>query len=322
MTSRVLILGGTAWLGRHLAAAALERGAAVTCLARGESGSPPDGVEWVRGDRSRPDAYDELDGEWDHVIDVARVPSHVASAVATLRGRAAQWTFISTGSVYADQSVPLHEDSPLLPAGDDDAEYGSAKVACEQFVGPDALVVRAGLIVGPGDPSDRGGYYVARMSAAREEPVVVPAVRDQPMQMVDVRDLAGWVVELADRGVTGVVHGAGERTTVGHLLDVSAQVAEHAGDRVEFSPDELTARGANPWAGERSLPWWLPTSHHGMGRMDDARALQLGLERRPIAATLTDVLADEQQRGVDRPRRAGLSRTDELELLHSRGGQA
>lgn len=322
MTSRVLILGGTAWLGRHLAAAALDRGAAVTCLARGESGSPPVGVAWVRGDRSRLDAYDALDGEWDHVIDVARVPSHVASAVATLRDRAAQWTFISTGSVYADQSVPLHEDSPVLPAGDDDAEYGSAKVACEQLVGPDALVVRAGLIVGPGDPSDRGGYYVARMSDAREEPVVVPDVRDQPMQMVDVRDLAGWVADLAGRGLTGVVHGVGERTTVGQLLDVSAEIAGHGGERVGFSPDELTAQGVGPWSGERSLPWWLPPSHRGMGQMDDARALHLGLERRPIAATLADVLDDEQRRGVDRPRRAGLSRADELALLYSRGGQA
>ncbi|MFD1860582.1 reductase [Aeromicrobium camelliae] len=322
MTPRVLILGGTAWLGRRLAATALDRGASVTCLARGESGAVPNGVTWVRADRTQPDAYGDLHGEWDHVIDVSRVPSHVAGAVAALRGRAAHWTLISTGSVYADQSVPLDENSPLLPAGDDDADYGSAKVTCEQLVGPDALIVRAGLIVGPGDPSDRGGYYVARMSAAREEPVVLPGVRDQPMQMIDVRDLADWVVELADRGVTGVVHGVGEPTTVGHLLDVSAQIAGHVGDRVEFSPDELTARGVDPWAGERSLPWWLPPSHRGMGQMDDARALGLGPERRPIAATLADVLADERQRGVGRPRRAGLSRADELELLHSRGGQA
>ena len=142
------------------------------------------------------------------------------------------------------------------------------------------------------------------------------------MQMIDARDLAGWVVDLAERRVSGVVHGVGERTTVGHLLDLSAQIAGHIGARVELSPDELTARGVDPWSGERSLPWWLPPSHHGLGQLDDARALELGLERRPLTATLTDVLADERRRGVDRLRRAGLSRRDELDVLRSRSGRA
>jgi 2'-hydroxyisoflavone reductase len=318
----MLVLGGTSWLGGHIALEGVVRGHAVTCLARGESGRAPDAATFVRGDRSRPGAYaDVVDRQWDMVVDLSREPGQVRSAVDALGGVASHWTFVSTGSVYADQSVPLTESSPLLDAfeGDDapPEQYGEAKVSCEQAVGrlPHHLIVRAGLIGGPGDRSDRLGYYASRFALAGEGDVLVPDVMDQPMQVVDVRDLAGWVVRAAEQRATGAVHGVGEPTTVGAIVDASVAVAGSTGRRVPASPAWLHAHDVEEWMGPRSLPLWLPPSHHGMGMMDDTHALELGLRRRPLAETLADTLADERERGLDRPRRAGLSRGDELALL-------
>jgi len=321
MTS-VLVLGGTSWLGGRIAHEAVERGHDVTCLARGESGRAPQAATFVRADRSGPGAYDQVvDRRWDAVIDVSRQPGQVRSAVDALGGVAAHWMLVSTGSVYADQSGPLTESSPVLDAlaGDDAGaeDYGEGKVACEQIVAalPRQLVVRAGLIGGPGDRSDRLGHYVARFGLVGDEPVLVPDVAGQPMQVVDVRDLARWIVRMAEAGSTGVVHGVGEPTTVGELIGLSAEVAGFTGDQVAADGDWLREHDVEQWAGTRSLPLWLPDDYRGMGQMDDARALELGLVRRPLADTLTDTLADETERGPDRRRRAGLSRTDELELL-------
>ncbi|MFC5676599.1 NAD-dependent epimerase/dehydratase family protein [Aeromicrobium endophyticum] len=319
---RMLVLGGTSWLGGRIAHEGVVRGHDVTCLARGESGQAPAGATFVRSDRSQPGAYDDvLDRRWDLVVDLSREPGHVRSAVDALGGVASHWTFVSTGSVYADQSVPLTESSPPLDAFEGDEappeKYGEAKVACERAVARlrHHLIVRAGLIGGPGDRSDRLGYYVSRLALAGTDDVLVPDVARQPMQVVDVRDLAAWVVRAAEERATGVVHGAGEPTTVGAIIDASAAVAGSTGRRAPASPGWLLDHDVQQWMGPRSLPLWLPPTHHGMGLMDDTRALELGLRRRPLAETLADVLADERQRGLDRPRRAGLSREDELALL-------
>jgi 2'-hydroxyisoflavone reductase len=320
--STVLVLGGTSWVGGQLARDAVARGHEVTCLARGESGATPPGAALVRADRSRPGAYDGVhDRDWDLVIDVSRQPGQVRSAVAALGDRAGHWTFVSTGSVYADQSGLLTEDSPVLdPVTTDIADperYGEGKVAAERAVQvlPRHLVVRAGLIGGPGDRSDRLGYYVSRFALAGDEAVLVPDVAEQPMQVIDVRDLAAWILDAAGTGSTGVVHGAGERTTVGRLVHASAEVAEHAGEQVVAAAQWLHDHGVEEWMGPRSLPLWLPATHHGMGLMDDTRSLALGLRRRPLRETLRDTLEDERARGLDRERRAGLSRPDELDLI-------
>jgi nucleoside-diphosphate-sugar epimerase len=319
---RMLVLGGTSWLGGRIAHEGVVRGHDVTCLARGESGQAPAGATFVRSDRSQPGAYAEvLDRRWDVVVDLSREPGQVRSAVSALGGVASHWTFVSTGSVYADQSVPLTESSPLLDAFEGDEappeQYGEAKVACEQAVARlrHHLIVRAGLIGGPGDRSDRLGYYVSRLALAGADDVLVPDVGEQPMQVVDVRDLAAWIVRAAEERATGVVHGAGEPTTVGAIIDASSAVTGGGAGRVPASPDWLHDHDVEEWMGPRSLPLWLPSSHHGMGLMDDTRALELGLRRRPLAQTLADTLADERERGLDRPRRAGLSREDELVLL-------
>lgn len=323
--SSVLVLGGTSWIGGQIARDAVGRGHDVTCLARGESGGAPPEVTFVRADRADPRAYDEVrDRSWDVVVDVSRQPGHVRSAVDALGAAAGHWTLVSTGSVYADQSGPLTEDSPLhepLDGDEADAEqYGPGKVACEQIVQGLAqhLVVRAGLIGGPGDRSDRLGHYVARFALAGDEAVLVPDVGEQPMQVIDGRDLSGWIVTAADAGTTGVVHGVGERTTVGELVALSAEVAGFTGEQVVVGETWLREHGVEEWMGPRSLPLWLPADHHGLGLMDDTLAVSLGLRRRPLTETLRDTLAEERDRGLDRERKAGLSRADELKLIAQR----
>ncbi len=317
-----MVLGGTSWLGGQIAGHAVMRGHDVTCLARGESGEAPTSATFVQGDRDDPTAYEKvLDQRWDMVIDVSRQPGHVRSAACVLGGAASHWTLVSTGSVYADQSGPLTEASPLLDPLDDEVAgpetYGEGKVACEEIVRslPNHLVVRVGLIGGPGDRSDRLGYYVSRFALAGDEPVLVPDVATQPMQVIDVRDLAKWIAEAAEANVTGIVHGAGERTTVGDLVRLSAEAADFTGEQVLAGEDWLRERDVEEWMGPRSLPLWLPASHYGMGLMDDARSLERGLVRRPLAETLADTLTYERDQGLERQRKAGLSRDDELELI-------
>ncbi|TXL56557.1 NAD-dependent epimerase/dehydratase family protein [Aeromicrobium terrae] len=320
MTS-FLVLGGTAWLGREVAREAAARGHDVTCLARGESGDAPPGVRFVRGDRDDPLAYDDLTQQrWDAVVDVTRQPGHARSAVLTLGDLAGHWTFVSTGNVYADLSVPLVEDAALLePLADDVATpelYGEGKVACEQAVTalPNHLVLRAGLLGGPGDPSDRLGYWVARF-ARDPGPALVPDVPDLPVQVLDVRDLATFIVDAALRGVTGVMNTAGTPLPFAEVLAMSAGAAGHDGSTRPAAADWLAEHDVQPWMGPRSLSLWIPDDALGMVEMDTSRAAGAGLARRPLAETLADIMADERARGLDRERRAGLTAADEAELL-------
>jgi nucleoside-diphosphate-sugar epimerase len=183
----MLVLGGTAWLGGSVARHALEEGWEVTCLARGQSGTAPAGARLITADRTQPGGYDGVVQQWDAVVDVSRQPGQVRSAVEVLGDRTRHWTFVSTGNVYADLANPITEESPLRePLAADVAgmeEYGEGKVACEQAVAnlPRHAIWRAGLIGGPGDPSDRFGYWVSRFALAGDGPVLVPDVPDQPV---------------------------------------------------------------------------------------------------------------------------------------------
>ena len=207
---RLLILGGTQFLGRAIAADAHGRGHAVTCAARGIAGAIADGVRFIRVDRDAPDGLAPLaDEQFDAVVDVSRHPGPVRRAGAALRERAAHWTFVSTVSVYADNATPgQHADTAPLRAPtapeiehSTDATYGSAKVACEQAVGRDAFTCRAGLIAGPEDPTGRFTYWPVRLARGGE--VLAPAAPDEAVQLIDVRDVARWIVQATERGLTG-----------------------------------------------------------------------------------------------------------------------
>ncbi len=323
----LLVLGGTAWLGREVARAALERGHRVTCLARGEAGAVAPGAVLVTADRAQPGAYDAVLGrDWDAVVDVSWQPAQVSEAVIAVGPRAAHWTYVSSCSVYAAHDTPgADEDAPLLAALADDVPatgdtYGEAKVACEAAVtsrvGDRALLARAGLIGGPGDASDRYGYWVSRFALAGDGAVLVPDADDQPTQTVDVRDLAAWLVCAGEAGTTGPVNCVGERQRLGDLLSAAHTVAGGRARRVAASAQWLQDNDVTGWAGPRSLPLWLPWADHGgFGARADARALRSGLTRRPVDQTLADTLADERRRGLGRERAAGLGRDDELSLL-------
>lgn len=318
---RWLVLGGTGWLGREIARVAVGRGHRVTCLARGESGSVPPGVRWVRADRDREDAFAQLSGGWDVVVDVGWQPGHVRRALDALARRTHLWAFISTANVYADLSGPVTEESALRGGVDASVVglelYGEAKVACESAVmgHPNALILRAGLMAGPGDPSDRFGYWPARCAAAGAGDVVVPDVPGARVQVVDVRDVATYVVDAADREVVGVFNVAGRSRPLIETLRRVAQVSGFEGRFVPVAPQILDAAKVNRWAGPRSLPLWLPPQMGGLMRMDCSRAETAGLRRRSLETMVADVLADEVARGVGRARIAGLDRREELDLL-------
>ena len=327
---RLLVLGGTAWLGGTVAATALRAGHEVTCLARGETGKVPDGATHVVADRTRPDAYAAVaDSEWDAVVDVTRQPGQARDAARALRDRAAHAVLVSSASVYADHATPGQDESgPLLPALESDVmasmeTYGEAKVACEQHVSElfgagRCLLARAGLIAGPGDTSDRTGYWPLRFAhpAVEDGSVLVPDAPGVGAQVVDVRDLAAWIVDAAAAGRAGTFNAIGESMPLADHLEVAREVAGHDGPLVEVGQEWLLSHGVEPWAGSRSLPLWLPLPEYaGFATRDTGAAEAAGLVTRPLEDTLADTLAWELRAGPHRPRQAGLSDADERALL-------
>lgn len=332
---RFLVLGGTAWLGGYLVRAALDRGHQVTCLARGSSGAVPDGVRLLRVDRTRPDAYDALaDEHWDVVVDVSRQPGQVRTAVQALVDRAGFFVFVSSGNVYAEHAAPGgDEEVPTLPALDGDVmesmeTYGEAKVACESHVrrafGPDrSLIARVGLIGGPGDVFDRTGYWpwrFARPSTTRGA-VLVPDAPALATQVIDVRDLATWLIDAGSNRTAGTFNATGETFLLPEHLEVARRVAGHTGPVIRADQHWLLDHDVEPWMGERSLPLWLvDPAWLGFNARDSSRARQAGLTTRPLAETLADTLAWELRREPDRTRRAGLDDVDERVLLDALTG--
>lgn len=326
----LLVLGGTAWLSGTVAALAAARGHQVTCLARGESGPPPEGAEWVRSDRMEPTSYAGVVGRrWDAVLDVSSEPEQVRSALTALGEVAGHWIYVSSCSVYADQSTPdATEDALTLESytgsgSPDDESYGQAKVACEvacrtTMDSDRVLVARPGLIVGYGDPSDRFGYWPGRIAQAEDgSPVLVPPL-GAPAQVIDVRDLAAWLVRCAEDRVAGTYNAVGDVCSIADVLRACAAAVGHSPRWVEVSDAWLTAHEVEPWMGPESLPLWLPQPAYAgfMTRRNDA-ARAAGLDLRPLADTVPAALRWERECGLTRARRAGLSRGREDALVRA-----
>jgi 2'-hydroxyisoflavone reductase len=294
----ILILGGSQFLGRAVASHACAAGHDVTCAARGVAGPIAAGARFIRVDRDVADGLAPLAGEtFDAVVDVARHPGQVRRAVAALKRPNVHWSFVSTISVYADNRVPGQraDTAPLREptAGDmehsTDAIYGAAKVACEQAVGNDAFICRAGLIAGPEDPTGRFAYWPTRLARGGE--VLAPGSPDDAVQFIDVRDLARWIVHAAEIHLTGIYDGIGPIRTRGELLADCAAALNASCTFTWIDRAFLEAHDVRRWAGPRSLPLWLPLPDFaGFMTRDTSPAREAGLISRPPGDTARDTL--------------------------------
>lgn len=320
----LLILGGTRFLGRAIAEAALERGDRITLFHRGQSNPDlfPD-AEHIIGDRDG--GLDGLAGrQWDAVIDTSGyVPRIVEQSARLLAPTVGHYTFISSLSVYANPSqTNMAEDAALAAIEDETVEeitgetYGALKVLCENVVtevfGEHGLLVRSGLIVGPHDPTDRFTYWPVRLQRGGE--VLAPGTPDAPVQFIDVRDIAAWAVDATERGLSGPfnVTGPATRLTMGELLAACRDAAAQSSDLTWVTDSFLQSHEVAPYS---DLPLWVPAEFAGYGTFNIDKALASGIAYRPLADTVRDTLAWHDTRPEDHEWRAGLSAEREAKLL-------
>jgi 2'-hydroxyisoflavone reductase len=291
---RILVLGGTLFLGRHIVDAALEHGHEITLFNRGQT--RPDlfpAVEKLRGDRDG-DLASVAGRDFETVVDTSgRVPRLVAETLDAL-GDVGHYTFVSTISVYADLSTPPTESSPLAelkePTEVWEEAYGELKVLCENVVRerfPDAFIPRPGLIVGPWDPTGRFTYWPTRFAAGGR--VLAPLPPDADTQVIDARDLAEWIVRAAEERLAGTYNAVGPVTTRQQVLETCRSVAGTDAELVWVDPDFLHAQGVEEWM---ELPLWLyDEQYRGMLSVDTSPAFAAGLRTRPLEETVRDTLA-------------------------------
>ncbi|HKG15273.1 MAG TPA: SDR family oxidoreductase [Pyrinomonadaceae bacterium] len=299
---KLLVLGGTKFLGRHVVETALARGDEVTIFTRGlHNADLYEGVEKLRGDRDG--GLDALRGRrWDAVVDTSGYLPRVVRASAELLADAVElYVFISSMSVYADFRRPNDEDSPTAKLADESAEeatgeaYGALKALCERAAESAlpgrVLNVRAGLIVGPYDPTGRFTYWTGRVARGGE--VLAPAPRERQIQFVDARDLAEWMLRMIDARRAGVFNAAGPDyvLTMEGFLE-ACRDACGSGARFTWVGEQfLLDRGVEPWG---NLPLWIPESseHQRYFLAENCeRAFAAGLTFRPVAETARDTLA-------------------------------
>jgi 2'-hydroxyisoflavone reductase len=327
---RILVLGGTGFVGRHLVAEALARGHEVTLFNRGSDRAVFPEIERRIGDRDG--GLAALDGgAWDWIVDVnGYVPRLVGDAARALEGRVGRYCFVSTISVYARATGPalLREDAPLATIADPSTEivdgttYGGLKVLCERAVdgvfGERALHLRPGIVAGPYDPTDRFTYWVRR--AAQGGEVLGPHGPDAPTQWIDGRDLAVFGIDALEADLAGpynLVIPPGS-VSFGDLLATATRVGG-SDARVAWVPAPVLEEQGVRFGVE--LPLFHPSALSGFGRIDPSRALAAGLRIRTLEETVRDTHVWDAQRTA--PLRAGLAPERERELLASwRAGAA
>lgn len=325
---KLLVLGGTRFLGRHLVQQALDDGHQVTLMHRGVSA--PDLFPQARhliadrnGDLS---VLAQAAGTWDVVVDTnAYVPRHVRSVAAALAGRVGVYQLISSISVYASFETGPHEDSARLVLADTTVEtvsgetYGGLKALCEDATltgfGDRCLIARPGLIVGPFDPSGRFTWWVQRLARADAgSELLAPGDAAAPVQFIDARDCAAWLLLQASQGSTGVFNltGPAAELTMGEWLRTAQRTLGNTQSLQWLDEAFLLAHEVKPWT---DLPLWLPKASAGLHRTDISRALAAGLTCRPMTQTIADTaawaVAEADKPGI------GLSASREAELLQA-----
>ena len=305
---RILVIGGTLFVGRWLVDEALKRGHQVTLFHRGQTNDDLfPAAERIHGDRTKD--LDTLDGKsWDAVVDTCGFRSDVVRAsVRRLRDRIEHYTFISSISVYADPYPPHpSESAPLaqLPDGVEDEDnvetYGARKALCEQAAEEEmpgrVLNIRPGLVVGPYDYVDRFGYWVRRIAAGGE--VLCPGRPERLIELIDVRDMMNWNLDLIERGTTGIFNATGPARPLTSLGMMDA-CREASGSDARFTwvdDDFLMEKKVGPFG---EMPFWLPEKDfpHAF-EVDCSKALRAGLTFRPLVETCADVLAWDRARNV------------------------
>ena len=324
---KILIIGGTRFLGRHLVHSALARGHKVTLFNRGLTN--PDlfpQVETILGDREK-DLAELLGHEWDAVVDTCGyVPRIVHLSAQSLEGSVSRYVFISSISVYASFSkVGIDESDPVGKMEDETVEeitgetYGPLKVLCEKVVqdtfgGEGALIVRPGLIVGPYDPTDRFTYWPVRVSRGGD--VLAPEKPDAPVQIIDVRDLSDFIIKLIEEKASGVYNATGPdyELTMGVMLETCKQVSKSDANFKWASIEFLSRHEVAPWS---DMPAWIPNTEEdaGFSRVDISKAIKAGLTFRLLEDTVRDTLEWAETRPSDREWKAGLSAEKEEKVL-------
>ena len=326
---RLLVLGGTHHVGRAFVEEALARGDQVTTLTTGRSGPPAKGAEARHADRLDPAAMGAALGDdtWDAVVDTwSHAPVAVQTSARLLAGHVGHYTYISSRSVYswplatgADESAPLVDGDP---ASEDDSDYAEAKrggelAVLKEFDGP-SLHVRAGLVLGPYENVGRLPFWLNRIAAGGRVPCPGPV--DRPLQYVDARDIARWVLDAAGRGVSGPFNTVSRpgHTTIGELLEECRRVTGSDAELVWVTPETVAAAEVAPWT---ELPIWLPPTGElaGLHDCDVSAAYDAGLACRPMTETVADTWAWLRREGTPEPATAragvGMDADAEARLL-------
>jgi 2'-hydroxyisoflavone reductase len=332
-----LFLGGTGFTGPHQVRYALSRGHKVTVFNRGKThpGELPEGVEQLIGDRNG--QLDALKNrQWDVVIDnPTSVPAWVRDAAQVLKGNVDRYIFISTISVYADTSKPgTDESAPLAKYNGPDAMketrdsiiaskyalYGPLKALSEQeaekWFPKKTLIIRPGLIVGPGDETDRFTYWPVRVDRGGE--VLAPGAPSDPVQIIDARDLAEWTIRMVESGETGINNATGpdKKLGIGEMLETTKTALKSNATFTWVNAEFLEQQKVAPWS---DMPVWIPPrgEEGGGNKINNKRALAKGLTFRPLSETARDTLAWFKTRPQDRQSklRAGLTPEREAEVL-------
>ena len=326
---RLLILGGTVFLGRALTDAAIARGHTVTHLHRGRSAASDDRVETLLRDREEVPFLRDIDPSrtWDAVVDTSGyLPQVVARSAEALRDRVGMYVFVSSISAYAsfesedfDEDAPLQADPDPLPSERTPELYGALKAACERVVsrafGARALIVRPGLLVGPNDPTDRFTWWPWRI--AKGGRFVAPGRPERNIQFIDVRDVAEWTISMLESSTGGIfqVDGPARALTMGEFIEACRAVGGSASTPEWVSDGALLAHEVRPWF---EMPLWIPESnaeYRGFMSASIERALRHGLKIRALERTIADTLRWANERPASREWKAGLSPEREAALL-------